>query len=121
MDSSKVDNSREVMDRIYEPGPRARPNIDLKYVTYGFAFLQDLVERAIIVEHSGVENPPGILLQQFPYPCFTRDRSVCVISSYQRMLVLIGSFTKYDLCVEVAFFYFRHNFSCLQATQFLGG
>ncbi|CAG0880411.1 unnamed protein product [Darwinula stevensoni] len=94
MDSSKVDNSREVTDRIYEPGPRARPNIDLKYVTYGFAFLQDLVERAIIAQHSGVENPPGILLQQFPYPCFTRDRFVLAISrTFPTFMVLAWVYT----------------------------
>jgi len=57
-------------------GPRARRGIDLKYIYYGFAFLQDTLEHAIIAEQSGrnMSDLPGITLQQFPYPCYISDQ-----------------------------------------------
>nr|CAD7439812.1 unnamed protein product [Timema bartmani] len=40
MDSSRVDGTDQIEDRLPRPGPRRRPAIDLKYITYGFAYLQ---------------------------------------------------------------------------------
>lgn len=60
--------------RVYHPGPRRRPAIDLKYITFGFAYLQDLVEQAIISLHTGWVNNTGVYLQQFPYPCYIFDQ-----------------------------------------------
>nr|CAD7392568.1 unnamed protein product [Timema cristinae] len=75
MDSSRVDGTDQIEDRLPRPGPRRRPAIDLKYITYGFAYLQDMVEKSIIIEHTGRNTTPGIFLQQFPYPCYIIDKN----------------------------------------------
>nr|CAD7255882.1 unnamed protein product [Timema shepardi] len=80
MDSSRVDGTDQIEDRLPRPGPRRRPAIDLKYITYGFAYLQDMVEKSIIIEHTGRNTTPGIFLQQFPYPCYIIDKFVMAIS-----------------------------------------
>ena len=40
MDADSVDSTRYVEDRIPRPIPRRRPPIDLKYLYFGFSFLQ---------------------------------------------------------------------------------
>jgi len=59
--------------RYWDPGPRADPMDDLRYVWGGFAYLQDMVEHAVIRTHSGQEQPMGVYLQQMPYPCYVDD------------------------------------------------
>ncbi|KAG8226833.1 hypothetical protein J437_LFUL007090, partial [Ladona fulva] len=83
IDSSRVDSTKRVEDSITNPGTRRRPAIDLKYITFGFAYLQDMVDSAIITEFKGEDNKsplPGIFLQQFPYPCHIIDQFVLAIS-----------------------------------------
>ena len=60
--------------RFHTPGPRRRPGIDMKYITYGFAYLQDMIEHAIIKEQTGRSSDTGVYLQQFPYPCYIFDQ-----------------------------------------------
>lgn len=43
LDSDKVDTTRYIEDRLPRPGPRRRPGIDLKYLYYGFAYLQVII------------------------------------------------------------------------------
>ena len=59
--------------RYWSPGPRARPLPDMKYIVYGFAYLQDMIEHGLIREHSGFDDI-GIVVQEFPYPCYISDR-----------------------------------------------
>lgn len=54
-------------------GPNYRPFEDLKLITYGFIYLQDIVEKSIIVEHTKRTDTPGYVLKQFPHPCFVED------------------------------------------------
>ena len=54
IDADKVDSTKRIEDRLSRRGPRRRPGIDLKYLYYGFAYLQDMVEHAIISVHTGV-------------------------------------------------------------------
>ena len=42
IDADKVDSTKRYEDRLSRPGPRRRPGIDLKYLYYGFAYLQVL-------------------------------------------------------------------------------
>ena len=64
------------VNRYWRPGPRARSVIDTKYTTYGFAYIQDMVDHAIIRLHANVTQEVGVVVQQFPYPCWIYDRSV---------------------------------------------
>ncbi len=46
----------------------------MKYIVYGWAYIQDMLEHAIIMEQTGMEEDIGVEVQQFPYPCYTWDR-----------------------------------------------
>ena len=82
IDADKVDSTKRYEDRLSRPGPRRRPGIDHKYLYYGFAYLQDLVEHAVISLHTGrnMTSLPGITLQQMPYPCYIEDRFIIAIA-----------------------------------------
>ncbi|XP_077550121.1 phospholipid-transporting ATPase ABCA1-like isoform X2 [Haemaphysalis longicornis] len=89
MDARKVDSTKRVEDRIFRPGPRRRPTIDLKYLTFGFAYLQDLVEHSIISLQTGWKSGTGVYLQQFPYPCYIFDQFIVTIAeSFPMFMVL---------------------------------
>ena len=99
IDADKVDSTKRVEDRLSIRGPRRRPGnleclvinlylkrinlgIDLKYLYYGFAYIQDMVEHAFISLHTGrnMSSLPGISLQQMPYPCYIEDRFIIAIA-----------------------------------------
>ena len=46
-----------------------------KYITSGFQYIQDMIERALIAAQTGrpLTEIPGSVLQVFPYPCYTVD------------------------------------------------
>lgn len=59
--------------RYWDPGPRAEPMDDLRYIWGGFAYLQDMIEHGIIKTQTGKDWPLGVYLQQMPYPCYVDD------------------------------------------------
>ncbi|XP_030623464.1 retinal-specific phospholipid-transporting ATPase ABCA4a [Chanos chanos] len=73
MDIDMVERTNKIKDRYWDPGPRADPIDDLRYVWGGFAYLQDMVEHGIIKSHTGKDWPLGVYLQQMPYPCYVDD------------------------------------------------
>ncbi|XP_072306658.1 retinal-specific phospholipid-transporting ATPase ABCA4-like isoform X1 [Eucyclogobius newberryi] len=73
MDIDSVERTNKIKDRYWDPGPRADPMDDLRYVWGGFAYLQDIIEHGIIKTHTGKEWPMGVYLQQMPYPCYVDD------------------------------------------------
>ncbi|GIY08391.1 phospholipid-transporting ATPase ABCA1 [Caerostris darwini] len=94
MAASKVDSTKRVEDRFHTPGPRRRPGIDMKYITYGFAYLQDMIEHAIIKEQTGRKSDTGIYLQQFPYPCYIFDQFIMALSrTFPLFMVLSWVYT----------------------------
>ncbi|XP_056155293.1 retinal-specific phospholipid-transporting ATPase ABCA4-like [Lampris incognitus] len=73
MDIDAVERTNKIKDRYWDPGPRADPMDDLRYVWGGFAYLQDIIEHGIIKSQTGKEWPLGVYLQQMPYPCYVDD------------------------------------------------
>ncbi|TRY62479.1 hypothetical protein DNTS_007141, partial [Danionella cerebrum] len=73
MDIDVVERTNKIKDRYWDPGPRADPMDDLRYIWGGFAYLQDMLEHGIIKTHTGKEWPLGVYLQQMPYPCYVDD------------------------------------------------
>ncbi|XP_077189048.1 retinal-specific phospholipid-transporting ATPase ABCA4 isoform X2 [Paroedura picta] len=73
MDIDAVQKTNKIKDRYWDPGPRADPVDDLRYIWGGFAYLQDMIEHGIIKTQTSAEVPSGIYLQQMPYPCFVND------------------------------------------------
>uniref|UniRef100_A0A2R5LC21 Putative lipid exporter abca1 n=1 Tax=Ornithodoros turicata TaxID=34597 RepID=A0A2R5LC21_9ACAR len=100
MDARKVDSTKKIEDRIYRPGPRRRPAIDLKYITYGFAYLQDIVEHAIISLHTGWERETGVYLQQFPYPCHIFDQFIMTIAESFPMFMVLSWVYSFSMLIK---------------------
>uniref|UniRef100_A0AAQ4QS35 P-type phospholipid transporter n=1 Tax=Gasterosteus aculeatus aculeatus TaxID=481459 RepID=A0AAQ4QS35_GASAC len=73
MDIDAVERTNKVKDRYWDPGPRADPMDDFRYVWGGFAYLQDIIEHGIIRTQTGKQWPLGVYLQQMPYPCYVDD------------------------------------------------
>uniref|UniRef100_A0A673W8V3 P-type phospholipid transporter n=1 Tax=Salmo trutta TaxID=8032 RepID=A0A673W8V3_SALTR len=73
MDIDAVERTNKIKDRYWDPGPRADPVDDLRYVWGGFAYLQDMIEHGIIRTQTGKDWPLGVYLQQMPYPCYVDD------------------------------------------------
>uniref|UniRef100_A0A7M4FGV3 P-type phospholipid transporter n=1 Tax=Crocodylus porosus TaxID=8502 RepID=A0A7M4FGV3_CROPO len=73
MDIDAVEKTNKIKDRYWDPGPRADPVEDLRYIWGGFAYLQDMIDHGIIKTQTNTEVPTGIYLQQMPYPCFVDD------------------------------------------------
>ncbi|XP_008487640.1 ATP-binding cassette sub-family A member 1-like [Diaphorina citri] len=93
-----------ISDRFYTLDPRSRPLYDLKYITFGFAYLQDMVEQSIIQEHTGRESTPGIVLQQFPYPCYIEDQFIKAVSkTFPLFMVLSWVFACSMICKSIVY------------------
>nr|AIN44098.1 ATP-binding cassette sub-family A member 1 [Laodelphax striatellus] len=92
MSSDRVDNTEFTRDSRWRPGPRMRPYIDLKYLSMGFGYLQDLIEHYIIAEHTRLNATqlPGIYLQQFPYPCHINDKFIIAISATFPLFMMLS-------------------------------
>uniref|UniRef100_A0A8B9NNN4 P-type phospholipid transporter n=1 Tax=Accipiter nisus TaxID=211598 RepID=A0A8B9NNN4_9AVES len=80
MDIDNVERTNKIKDGYWDPGPRADPFEDMRYVWGGFAYLQDVVEQAIIRVQTGMEKKTGVYVQQMPYPCYVDDIFLRVMS-----------------------------------------
>ncbi|XP_034521460.1 phospholipid-transporting ATPase ABCA1 [Ailuropoda melanoleuca] len=80
MDIDNVERTNKIKDGYWDPGPRADPFEDMRYVWGGFAYLQDVVEQAIIRVLTGTEKKTGVYVQQMPYPCYVDDIFLRVMS-----------------------------------------
>ncbi|XP_060082289.1 phospholipid-transporting ATPase ABCA1-like [Ylistrum balloti] len=104
MDPDKVDSTKRVQDRYWRPGPRRTPGIDTKYTTFGFSYIQDMVDHAIIRLQTDTKQDTGIELQMFPYPCYIEDKFVYAISrSLPLFLVLAWVLTVAMICKNVVY------------------
>ncbi|KAK7490495.1 hypothetical protein BaRGS_00018281 [Batillaria attramentaria] len=90
MNSDNVDSTKKIRDKYWRPGPRDAPFRDTKYTTYGFAYIQDMVDHAIIRLQANISQEVGVVLQQFPYPCWTYDRFTFAISRSLPMFMVIA-------------------------------
>ncbi|RMC22299.1 hypothetical protein DUI87_00611 [Hirundo rustica rustica] len=80
---NETDRAIQTISRFMEywdPGPRADPFEDMRYVWGGFVYLQDVVEQAIIRVQTGTEKKTGVYVQQMPYPCYVDDIFLRVMS-----------------------------------------
>uniref|UniRef100_A0A8C6JQZ8 P-type phospholipid transporter n=1 Tax=Melopsittacus undulatus TaxID=13146 RepID=A0A8C6JQZ8_MELUD len=80
MDIDNVERTNKIKDGYWDPGPRADPFEDMRYIWGGFAYLQDVVEQAIIRVQTGTEKTTGVYVQQMPYPCYVDDIFLRVMS-----------------------------------------
>ncbi|XP_029685458.1 ATP-binding cassette sub-family A member 2-like isoform X3 [Takifugu rubripes] len=86
--SSFTAKTNEIRRAYWRPGPNSGGKF---YFLYGFVWIQDMIERAIIntfVGHDVVE--PGNYVQMFPYPCYTRDDFLFVIEHMMPLCMVIS-------------------------------
>lgn len=83
--------TRKIRERYWYPSPR---DWDYYYYLFGFVWLQDLIDRAIIDYHSNsTVLEPGNYLHQMPYPCYMIDNFLQMIQHVM------------PLCLSVSFVY----------------
>ncbi|XP_072260467.1 phospholipid-transporting ATPase ABCA1 isoform X3 [Pyxicephalus adspersus] len=80
MDIDNVERTNKIKDGYWDPGPRADPFEDMRYIWGGFTYLQDVIEQAIIRIQTGTEKRTGVYVQQMPYPCYVDDVFLRVMS-----------------------------------------
>ncbi len=89
--ASFTTTTKKIRDRYWSPTPR---DWDYYYYIFGFVWLQDLVDRAIIDYHSNSTIlEPGSYIHQMPYPCYTIDN---FLQMTQHVM---------PLCLSVSFVY----------------
>lgn len=72
-DIERTPATNRIKDRIYIPKVKRNIIYDLREITGGFAYLQNIIEGELIREYTGREHVPGIYLQQTPFPCHIYD------------------------------------------------
>uniref|UniRef100_A0A674AIR0 P-type phospholipid transporter n=1 Tax=Salmo trutta TaxID=8032 RepID=A0A674AIR0_SALTR len=80
MDIDNVERTNKIKDGYWDPGPRADPFEDLRYIWGGFSYLQDVIEQGIIRAVTGSKEKTGVYIQQMPYPCYVDDMFLRVMS-----------------------------------------
>nr|XP_024217011.1 retinal-specific ATP-binding cassette transporter-like [Halyomorpha halys] len=73
MNSNRLPRSEDINSYSSKIGANFDPIEDLPFITYGFVYIQDMIEKSIITELAGRNDTPGFILKQFPYPCHTED------------------------------------------------
>ena len=83
--------TKKIRERYWYPSPR---DWDYYYYIFGFVWLQDLIDRAIIDYHSNATIlEPGTYLNQMPYPCYMIDNFLQMIQHVM------------PLCLSISFIY----------------
>ncbi|KAI3386104.1 hypothetical protein SNEBB_011309 [Seison nebaliae] len=99
MTLSMIDGGKQVQDLTWRPQPRASPSIYMtKYFSYGFIYIEDMIERAIIDERIESNDDDylnemkniGISMQQFPFPCHSRDKLMEQLADYLPLMLMLG-------------------------------
>ncbi|XP_028271340.1 LOW QUALITY PROTEIN: ATP-binding cassette sub-family A member 1-like [Parambassis ranga] len=80
MDIDNVERTNKIKDAYWDPGPRADPFEDMRYIWGGFSYLQDVIEQAIVRAVTGIREKTGVYIQQMPYPCYVDDIFLRVMS-----------------------------------------
>ncbi|CAI5437736.1 unnamed protein product [Caenorhabditis angaria] len=70
---SFTDSTSGFMDSRSNPFSRNRPFQDLKYLTFGFSYLQESIDNFLISDRGGNGEKIGVFAQQEPFPCTTKD------------------------------------------------
>ncbi|GBL93401.1 ATP-binding cassette sub-family A member 2 [Araneus ventricosus] len=77
-----------VRSRFWFPGPR---NWGYGYYQFGFVWIQDVLERAMISIYAGRDvTEPGSFIHQFPYPCYIQDQFLFMIEHVMPLCLAIS-------------------------------
>nr|XP_014349979.1 PREDICTED: ATP-binding cassette sub-family A member 1-like isoform X1 [Latimeria chalumnae] len=81
MDIDEVEHTDKIKDRLWAPGARDNYYLDMRYISGGFAYLQDMMDQGIIQVHTNSSQPLGVFVQQMPYPCYVSDKILVKLTS----------------------------------------
>ncbi|VDK28441.1 unnamed protein product [Gongylonema pulchrum] len=69
-----IDSTKDLMDSFGHLVSRDNFLVDMKYLTFGFSFLQESIDRILIESISGRKHRTGLYAQQEPYKCIIMDK-----------------------------------------------
>jgi len=93
MNSSQVHDTTYTQDRFYRYDAQTCLGCN-SYFTYGFIYIQDMLEKSIVEMKTNTTQPFGIIGQMTPYPCYVDDRFVNAIArSLPLFMVLAWIYT----------------------------
>ncbi|XP_027045418.1 ATP-binding cassette sub-family A member 1-like isoform X2 [Pocillopora damicornis] len=74
----------------WRPGPQDS-FFKQRYFNFGFLYLQDLIDRALmnILLNETIEEP-GVYMQEFPYPCYVKDKFVFYIGGTMPLFMTLA-------------------------------
>ncbi|XP_066919865.1 ATP-binding cassette sub-family A member 2-like [Clytia hemisphaerica] len=88
MDSRIMFPTANIREPFWRPGPLAGNS---KYYYFGFAWMQDSLERAMIELMTGRNvSQPGLYIQEIPYPCYLGDNFLFMIQYIMPLCVVIS-------------------------------
>ncbi|KAG1677983.1 ATP-binding cassette sub-family A member 2 [Nymphon striatum] len=77
-----------VRRRYWSPGPRS---YHYSYYKFGFVWIQDILERAMISVYAGQDViDPGLYIHQFPYPCYLFDNFLFMIEHVMPLCLTVS-------------------------------
>ena len=79
MSASYTHDTSFTQDKLYGYGPSNCLGCNA-YFMYGFIYLQDMVEKAIVEMKTGQNQDMGIIGQMTPYPCYIDDKFLNAIA-----------------------------------------
>jgi len=90
--ASFTSSTKSVRDKYWHPGPSDNPFGGFEsYYQFGFVWVQDVIERAIINVQTGRDVvEPGTFLHQIPYPCYMEDKFLFMIEHVMPLCLTIS-------------------------------
>uniref|UniRef100_A0A3B3V8X0 P-type phospholipid transporter n=1 Tax=Poecilia latipinna TaxID=48699 RepID=A0A3B3V8X0_9TELE len=89
----------ELTSRSWSPGARDSSFNDLRYIWGGFAYLQDMIDHAVVRLQTSKSQPLGVFVQQIPYPCFVDDAFIQSIGAILPMFLVLAFM--YSVCMTI--------------------
>ena len=89
MNSSLTHDTTYTQDKIYRYGPSNCLGCNA-YFIYGFIYIQDMIEKAIIEMKTQQEQIFGLVGQMMPYPCHIIDKFVTAISRSMPLFMVLA-------------------------------
>uniref|UniRef100_A0A3P8YR45 ABC transporter domain-containing protein n=1 Tax=Esox lucius TaxID=8010 RepID=A0A3P8YR45_ESOLU len=99
MDIDEAERTDKIRERGWTPGARDNSFSDMRYVWGGFAYLQDMMDHAIIRVHTSKSKPLGVFAQQMPYPCYVDDVFLQSIGTMLPMFLILAFM--YTVCMTI--------------------
>ena len=89
MNSSQTHDTRYTQDQSYSYGASLCLGCN-SYFLYGFIYIQDMLERAIVEFKTNQTQDFGIIAQMTPYPCYINDKFVTAISRTLPLFIVLA-------------------------------